>query len=106
MIDKPLFEVTIKQNGEVVYEHKAYAGVISLVEKITTVTKDFEVEGRTQKFMFGHPIIIFFAFDQLKTAFEQKIAGMTEFIRQTYEKLPDGMERLIKLGLFTNIKSD
>jgi hypothetical protein len=106
LIDHPVFEVTIKQNGEIVYQHSDYAGAVSVVEKVKTITSEFEVEGVTQKFMFGHPIIIFFAFDQLKKSFESKIIGMVEYIKKTYEKLPDGMERLIKVGLFNNIKGD
>ncbi len=105
-IARPLYEVTIKKDNEIIYQHKAYAGAVSLVEKITEINKDFEVSGRSQKLMFGHPVIIFFAFDQLRNDFQKKLAQMVNFVKDTYSKMPDGMERLIKIGLLANIKDE
>ena len=103
---RPLYEVIIKKDNEVIYQNKAYAGAVSLVEKVTEINKDFEVPGRTQKLMFGHPVIIFFAFDQLRSAFQKKLGQMVDFVKDTYSKMPDGMERLIKIGLLANIKDE
>ena len=66
----PRFEIVVKENGKIVYRNKAYAGVLNFiqsVDKVETGKKltDFTVEGDSQAFGFGHPIIQFFAMDQL-----------------------------------------
>jgi len=64
----PIFEVLIKQDGEVIYHNKAYALVMNMVQSVTKLNLDTgEMEGDSQVLGVGHPIIQFFALDQLKT---------------------------------------
>lgn len=60
------YQVTVKQNGELVYENTVHAGVISLVEQIDDLDEEGTVTGITQKYIFGHPLAIFYAYDQLE----------------------------------------
>lgn len=64
------FEVTIIQGGEIVYQNKAHAGAISLVEKIEDIDNTGAIIGQTQKLIFGHPLAYWFAFDQLRQGVE------------------------------------
>ncbi len=89
----PEFEVVIKQNGKVIYQDKAVAGVLNFVERIDNVNKsNLEVEGQTQSFCFGHPVIQLFSFDQLK----QKIA---EVINQDLFKTMNFFDKWRKSGI-------
>ncbi len=64
------WEVTIKQNGEVIYQHESGGGVMSFVESISDIDNDGHIEGVCQHYMFGHELSVFFAFDQLRQAME------------------------------------
>ena len=78
-------EVRIMRKGEVVYENKVKAGVFSFVENITSIDQDGSVDGTTQKLSFGHPLAIFFAFDQLRQAIEHHIMSVVAELK-TLEK--------------------
>lgn len=63
----PVFEVEIKQDGKTIYHNKTYALVMNLVQSITTLDPEtLELEGDSQILTVGHPIIQFFAEDQLR----------------------------------------
>ena len=65
---RPTFEVLIKQDGKTIYHNKTYAMVMNLVQSVTKLNLDTgEMEGDSQVLGVGHPIIQFFALDQLKT---------------------------------------
>lgn len=71
-IERETFEVTITREGEVVYQHKAYAGAVSLVEEIQDIDSQGVITGITQKLTFGHPLGYWFAFNQLDHAVRAK----------------------------------
>ena len=63
----PTFEVLIKQDGKTIYHNKTYAVVMNLVQSVTKLDIETgEMEGDSQILGVGHPIIQFFALDQLK----------------------------------------
>ena len=72
---RPVFEVLIKRDGKTVYHNKTYAIVMNLVQSVTSLDlKTGDLEGDTQILGVGHPIIQFFALDQLRK--KMKEAGM------------------------------
>ena len=74
---RPVFEVLIKQEGKTIYHNKTYAVVMNLVQSVTSLDLDTgELEGDSQILSAGHPIIQFFALDQLKI--KLKKAGMID----------------------------
>jgi len=74
---RPVFEVLIKQDGKTIYHNKTYAVVMNLVQSVTKLDLDTgELEGDSQILGVGHPIIQFFALDQLKK--KMKKAGMID----------------------------
>jgi len=74
---RPVFEVLIKQDGKVIYHNKTYAVVMNLVQSVTKLDLDTgELEGDTQILGVGHPIIQFFALDQLRK--KLKKAGLID----------------------------
>ena len=98
---RPVFEVLIKQDGKTIYHNKTYAVVMNLVQSITTLNLDTgEMEGDSQILGAGHPIIQFFALDQLKQ--KMKKAGMIDkaltMIAQVIRRpeLKDKLSEIIK----------
>ncbi len=80
------FEVTIKEQGKLVYKNKVHAGVVCLVEKIRDIDEFGVVDGQTQKFIFGHPLSYWFAFDQLKQGIEAKNVAVMAAIKSAILK--------------------
>ncbi len=76
------FEVVIKRKGIIVYENIAYAGVLSMVERVGDIDDDGTITGITQKLIFGMPILMHFAFDQLSQSVEARLLEITESIKQ------------------------
>jgi SpoU rRNA methylase family enzyme len=70
--EKLNFEITIKRDNDIVYQNKAHAGVVCIVEEVDDIDEQGQITGNTQKFTFGQPMMIWFAFDQLKQAIEAK----------------------------------
>ena len=90
----PIFEVTIKQGEEIVYQEKAVAGVLCMVETIDNVDENtLEVEGNCQKFMFGHPFYTLFAMDQLRIAMK-KIALQAKAIVESFPSIAEAVRHL------------
>lgn len=75
------FEVTVKEQGKLVYQNKVHGGVVSLVENIKDIDKFGVIDGQTQKFIFGHPLAYWFAFDQLRQNIEAKGVEITAAIQ-------------------------
>jgi len=74
---RPVFEVLIKQDGKTIYHNKTYAVVMNLVQSVTKLDLDTgELEGDSQILGVGHPIIQFFALDQLRK--KLKKAGLID----------------------------
>lgn len=77
---KPVFEVLIKQDGKTIYHNKTYAVVMNLVQSVTKLDLDTgEMEGDTQILGVGHPIIQFFALDQLRKKMKESGLMNTAF---------------------------
>ena len=97
---KALFEITIKQDEKIVYQCSSHAGVICLVEKIDDINEEGQIDGRTQKLMFGQPLAYWFAFDQLKIAVESKGLEIMQSIKQAVEDKkfinPDVKKKIIE----------
>lgn len=66
------YEFTVKEDGKVVYQSPAHAGVIDIVEEIEDIDDQGIINGKTQRFIFGHPLAIWYAFDQLQQAIEAR----------------------------------
>lgn len=69
---KTRFHVTVKQDGEVVYDNKLVGMAMCAVEKITDVDNEGVITGITQNFLIGHDLVAFYALDQLKQYTEAK----------------------------------
>lgn len=68
---QPVVEVLIKVGDKVVYHNKTYAVVMNMVQSMTKITEDKEagdviLEGDSQTMAIGHPVVSFFAIDQLR----------------------------------------
>ena len=74
---RPVFEVLIKQDDKTIYHNKTYAIVMNLVQSVTELDLDTgELEGDSQILCVGHPIIQWFALDQLNKKLKE--AGMVD----------------------------
>jgi len=79
------FEFIIKQEGKLIYQQEAYAGVVCIVEKIEDIDRFGEISGKTQKFTFGHDLSVWFAFDQLAQAIEARKVAIAIAIKEAIE---------------------
>jgi hypothetical protein len=84
-IGKTEFEVIVKKEGEIIYQNTAHAGVVCVAEKVENINEEGQIDGTTQKLMFGNPMMIWFAFDQLKLAVEARGLEIMESIKQAVE---------------------
>jgi hypothetical protein len=66
------FEIIVKEQGKLVYQNKSFGVVVSVVEEIKDIDKNGFMDGRYQTFFAGHPLTIWYAFDQLSQAMEAK----------------------------------
>lgn len=83
--EKLNFEIIMKRDGEIVYQNEAHAGVVCIVEKIEDIDEMGQITGTTQKFTFGNPMMIWFAFDQLKIAIEARRFEILQAIKSAIE---------------------
>lgn len=88
-IDNPeRFEFIIKEEDKVIYQNYSYAGVVCTVEKVDAVDENFEITGRTQRFVFGHPIVAWFAYDQLGQTMKKEFNKVLILITDQAKKHP------------------
>jgi hypothetical protein len=80
------FEVIVKEQGELVYQNKVHGGVISLVERIKDIDEFGTIDGQTQRFVFGHPLAFWFAFDQLQQNIEAKRLQIMAALKRAVEE--------------------
>lgn len=98
---KPEIEVIVKNRGKVIYHNKAYACVMNMVQsetvKIETID-DIELEGDSQVFGCGNPIIQMFAINELQRKLKDVYrAGTVELARYIKDpKLKDQNAEYIK----------
>lgn len=94
------FEFIVKEKGKVIYENKAHAGLLCIVEKITDIDEDGIMTGTSQKFFFGHDLAVWFAFDQLRQGLEARRLGILTALRKAIEgkafKNPKDKVKLLK----------
>lgn len=69
---KQTMEFIVKEDGDIVYQQIAHAGVINIVEEIEDIDEQGIINGRTQSMFFGHPMAFWFSMDQLNQALEGK----------------------------------
>jgi hypothetical protein len=101
--EKTNIEVTIKRDGDTIYQNMAHAGVICVVEKIEDIDKRGQITGITQTYTFGNPMFIWFSFDRLKTDIEAKSMEILLSIQSAVKsKLFDSPEVIEKLKEVTN----
>lgn len=103
--EKLTYHFTVTEKGQVVYDQDVHAGVICAVEKVSTLDKDGAMTGLTQKFTFGHPLAVWYAFDQLRQAIEARKVEIAvtlrrhiesgTFDRQTRRKILRGINSLL-----------
>lgn len=82
-----VFEITVKRDGEVIYQNEGVAGVFSVAEHIEDIDDEGQVTGTSQKFMFGNPIMTWFAYDQLRIGIEARGA---EFLMAIKDAIKTG----------------
>ena len=94
------FEITVKEQGKLVYQNKSHAGVVCLVESIEDIDEFGAVDGQVQNFIFGHALSYWFAFDQLKRNMEARGVEITTAIQDAIMKKkfvdPEVKEAVIK----------
>lgn len=64
------YEFIVKEKGEVVYQNNAYAGVITVVERVEDIDEMGAINGQVQHFTFGHILNQWYAFNQLSHMME------------------------------------
>lgn len=66
-MEKADLEITIKNQGKVIYHNACFAVVMNMVQSVTKIEteKDFEIDGDSQVVALGHPLVTWFAYDQL-----------------------------------------
>ncbi len=75
---KKTYQLTVKQDGKIIYDVESYAGVICTVEEISDMDEQGTMTGTTQKFLFGHDLAIWYGFDQLQQSMQtRKVQMMT-----------------------------
>ncbi len=80
------FEFTVKEKGKVIYEHKAHAGILCIVEEVTDIDENGIMTGQSQKFFFGHDLAVWFAFDQLRQGLEARRLNILTALRNAVER--------------------
>lgn len=71
--DKPrTYEFTMKENGKILYQQDVHGGVLSIVEEIEDIDDNGALTGVAQSFFFGHPLVLWFGYDQLTKSMEGK----------------------------------
>lgn len=69
------FQVLVKSDKRILYHNKEIrSGVLSIVEEIEDIDPNGQMYGTTQRFVFGEPLEMVFAFDQLRQAIEAESA--------------------------------
>lgn len=66
------YEFTMKENGKILYQQDVHGGVLSIVEEIEDIDDNGALTGVAQSFFFGHPLVLWFGYDQLTKSMEGK----------------------------------
>lgn len=80
-VGKQEFEITLKQNGVEQFTRKAYAFVMSIVERVDELDEVGNITGESDTFMAGHPLAVFYGFDQLRQKMDEKQLEFSSAIR-------------------------
>lgn len=98
----PLMEVIIKQDGEIIYHNKGYAGVFNIVQgKVDFDKEEATLEGDSQVFCFGNPVLVAFAYDQIRVkagkliqhGFDTVMRMSSPKMRASYQRILSGSEK-------------
>lgn len=79
-------EIIVKESGAVVYQNTVHGGVFSIVEKISDIDENGYITGTTQKLTFGHPLVVWYGFDQLRQTIEGKKIEIMSALQKATEK--------------------
>jgi len=71
------YEIIIKEKNKIIYQQNIFAGVFSFVEELKNIDENGNLDGTTQRLVFGHPLAYWFAFDQLRQNIEAKKIDVT-----------------------------
>ena len=93
-VNKSLYEITVKEDGKVIYKSKGYAGVVCNVEEYKGIDIALDIEGRTQRIVYGHPLISLFAFDQLRQEMTKFVQQVVELLMLKVKQFPDFGEKI------------
>lgn len=75
---QPKFQMTVKSDGKIVYQNDSFAGVLAAVESFEDIDNAGEIRGQSQQFYYGHPLLMFYAFQQVERGMEDhKVAVMS-----------------------------
>ena len=89
----PVYEVMIKMDDKVIYHNKTYAVVMNMVQSVTKLDiKTMELEGDSQIVGAGHPIIQWFALDQLRKKLTEVTSAATDMLVEFAKKGGDKEE--------------
>jgi hypothetical protein len=80
--EKIKFRITVEEQGKIVYQNESFGAVVSVVEKIKDIDNFGVIDGQAQTFFAGHPLTVFFAFDQLHQAYQSKNIEITAAIKE------------------------
>lgn len=97
---KMAYEFTIKQGDEILYQQPVYGAVLSIVEDINDIDRMGSVDGTVQNLFFGHPLVMWYGFDQLRQGMEGKKIEIMTAMRQAIESNeladPEVKKKIIK----------
>lgn len=97
--DNFTYEFTIKDldKNEILFQQPAHAAVVSIVTSMEGVDKDGVIHGEAYKFSIGHPMAVWFAFDQLRQTIEAKVTNTRMLLTALFHKGFDSPEVAKKL---------
>lgn len=80
------FEISVSQNGIHQFTRKAHGFVLSIAERIDELDEVGSITGESEILMSGHPLAIFYSFDQLRIKIEEKRFEFLNAIREAAQK--------------------
>ncbi len=81
-----LFRVTVtRQSGETIYDESSCAGIVVTAEN-AKIQQGGSVEGTTQRYFWGHPVVWLFCVDQLRRHLRDAMPVVIDEILEKMEK--------------------
>lgn len=83
---KQLFEISVSQNGKHLYTRKGRAILLTIVERVDELDQMGNITGKVETLVTGHPLAIWYGFDQLSQKIESKRIEIMASIREAVEQ--------------------